>query len=103
MADGRNDLTEFELKIIQPLLPNKLRGVPRVDNRRVLNGIFPSSDQARLADLPVQYGPCTTVYNRFDLFSINSASCSLFGRNSLLGIDGAAQDFQFLNLEKSAP
>ena len=30
----------FEWKTIQPLLPNKPRGVPRVDDRRVLNGIF---------------------------------------------------------------
>jgi hypothetical protein len=40
MAHGRYDLTEFEWKTIQPLLPNKPRGVPRVDDRRVLNGIF---------------------------------------------------------------
>ena len=40
MAHGRYELTEFEWKIIQPLLPNKPRGVPRVDDRRVLNGIF---------------------------------------------------------------
>jgi hypothetical protein len=26
--------------VIEPLLPNKPRGVPRVDDRRVLNGIF---------------------------------------------------------------
>ena len=35
MAHGRYDLTEFEWKTIQPLLPNKPRGVPRVDDRRV--------------------------------------------------------------------
>ncbi len=33
-------MTEFEWRVIQPLLPNKPRGVPRVDDRRVLNGIF---------------------------------------------------------------
>jgi len=27
-------------RVIEPLLPNKPRGVPRVDDRRVLNGIF---------------------------------------------------------------
>ena len=37
---GRYDLTDFEWSIIQPLLPNKPRGVPRVDDRRVLNGYF---------------------------------------------------------------
>ena len=34
------ELTAFEWRVIQPLLPNKPRGVPRVDDRRVLNGIF---------------------------------------------------------------
>ena len=33
MAHGRYDLTEFEWRVIQPLLPNKPRGVPRVDDR----------------------------------------------------------------------
>ena len=34
------ELTAFEWDVIAPLLPNKPRGVPRVDDRRVLNGIF---------------------------------------------------------------
>src|SRR5262245_8368498 len=37
---SRYDLTDFEWRVIEPLLPNKQRGVPRVDDRRVLNGIF---------------------------------------------------------------
>jgi transposase len=37
---SRYDLTDFEWRVIAPLLPNKPRGVPRVDDRRVLNGIF---------------------------------------------------------------
>ncbi len=37
---ARFDLTDFEWSVISPLLPNKPRGVPRVDDRRVLNGIF---------------------------------------------------------------
>ena len=37
---ARFDLTDFEWSVIAPLLPNKLRGVARVDDRRVLNGIF---------------------------------------------------------------
>jgi transposase len=35
---SRYDLTDFEWRVIEPLLPNKPRGVPRVDDRRVLNG-----------------------------------------------------------------
>ena len=37
---SRYDLIDFEWRVITPLLPNKPRGAPRVDDRRVLNGIF---------------------------------------------------------------
>ncbi len=37
---ARFDLSDTEWSIIVPLLPNKPRGVPRVDDRRVINGIF---------------------------------------------------------------
>jgi len=33
-------LTDHEWAAIKPFLPNKPRGVPRVNDRRVLNGIF---------------------------------------------------------------
>ena len=35
----RYELSDFEWLIIEPLLPNKPRGVERVDDQRVLNGI----------------------------------------------------------------
>ena len=40
MSSRRYELSDFEWSIIEPLLPNKPRGVPRVDDRRVLNGIY---------------------------------------------------------------
>ena len=64
---GRYELTDSEWKAIEPCLPNKPRGVPRVDDRRVLNGIFwVLRSGARWADLPERYGPPTTIYNRFN-------------------------------------
>ena len=36
----RYELTDYEWAAIKPLLPNKPRGVPRVNDRRVLNGIL---------------------------------------------------------------
>ena len=33
----RYELTDYEWAVIRPMLPNKARGVPRVDDRRVLN------------------------------------------------------------------
>jgi transposase len=35
----RYEIADFEWSIIEPLLPNKPRGVPRADDRMVLNGI----------------------------------------------------------------
>jgi transposase len=62
---ARYELTEFEWRTIESLVPNKPRGIPRVDDRKVLNGIFCilRSDWP-WADLPERYGPCATVYNR---------------------------------------
>ena len=63
---SRYDLTDFEWRVIEPLLPNKPRGVPHVDDRRVLNGIFwVLRSGAPWRDLPERYGPPTTCYNRF--------------------------------------
>jgi len=36
----RYELSDYEWVAIKPMLPNKPRGVPRVNDRRVLNGIF---------------------------------------------------------------
>jgi len=63
---SRYDLTDFEWRVIEPLLPNKPRGVPRVDDRRTLNGIFwVLRSGAPWRDLPERYGPRTTCDNRF--------------------------------------
>jgi len=62
----RYELTDYEWASIKPMLPNKPRGVPRVDDRRVLNGIFwVLRSGAPWRDLPNIFGPYTTCYNRF--------------------------------------
>ena len=63
----RYDLSETEWRLISPLLPNKPRGVARVDDRRVVNGIFyVLRTGSPRRDLPERYGPYTTVYNRYN-------------------------------------
>ncbi|MGE8136123.1 IS5 family transposase [Novosphingobium subterraneum] len=63
---SRYDLTDSEWRVISLLLPNMPRGVPRVDDRRVLNGIlWVLRSGAPWRDLPERYGPRTTCYNRF--------------------------------------
>ena len=62
----RYELTDHEWTAIKPFLPNKPRGVPRVNDRRVLNGIFwVLRSEAPWRDLPDNFGPYTTRYNRF--------------------------------------
>ena len=66
MTSRRYELSDFEWSIIEPLLPDKSRGVPRVDDRRVLNGIYwRLRTGSPWADIPERYGPATTCYNRF--------------------------------------
>ena len=64
---ARFDLSDVEWAIIEPLLPNKPRGVARVDDRRVLNAIFwVLRTGSPWRDLPERYGPYTTAYNRYN-------------------------------------
>ncbi|WP_109446791.1 IS5 family transposase [Azospirillum sp. TSH64] len=66
MTRRRYELTDQEWSILSPLLPNKPRGVRRVDDRRVLNGIlWRFRTGSPWAEIPERYGPSTTCYNRF--------------------------------------
>jgi transposase len=47
---ARFDLSDVEWALIRPLLPNKPRGVARVNDRRVLNGnLLRAADRFALA------------------------------------------------------
>lgn len=62
MTRRRFDLTDFEWTVIQPLVPNKPRGVLSVDDRRVINGIlWRLRTGSRWAGVPDRYGPHTTA------------------------------------------
>jgi len=51
---------------LAPYLPSDTRGVPRVDDRRVISGIVHVlKSGCRWADAPAVYGPRKTLYNRF--------------------------------------
>ena len=60
-------MSDLEWDFIKQVLPNKSRGVKRVDDRRVINGIFyVLRTGIPWRDLPSEYGPYTTIYNRFN-------------------------------------
>ncbi len=63
----RSDMSDLKWDFIKAVLPNKTRGVKRVDDRRVINGIFyVLRTGIPWADLASEYGPHTTVCNRFN-------------------------------------
>ena len=63
----RYELSDDEWTAIKPLLPNKSRGVRRVNDRRVLNGIFwVLRSGASWRDLPENHGPPTTWHGNDD-------------------------------------
>lgn len=75
----RHELTDEQWQVIEPLLPvSGARGRPRVDDRRVINGmLFKAKTGVAWRDLPERYGPWKTVYNRFWRWSRNGTLTSL--------------------------
>jgi transposase len=68
-------LSEQEWRRIEPLLPRGRRGAHRVDDRRVISGIiYMLRTGARWRDCPPEYGPYTTIYNRFNRWTGDLAS-----------------------------
>jgi transposase len=59
-------LTDEQWAKIAPLLPTDVRDKARVDDRRVISGILDVlKSGCRWCDCPADYGPTTTIYNRF--------------------------------------
>jgi transposase len=59
-------LSDEQWKRIEPHLPTDVRGVERADDRRVISGIVHVlKSGCRWCDCPPEYGPATTIYNRF--------------------------------------
>jgi len=63
-------LDEAAWSVIEPLLPSNQPGARRVDDRRVISGILHVlRSGCRWRDCPREYGPYTTIYNRFNRWS----------------------------------
>ena len=56
--------------LIEPHLPTNQPGARRVDDRRVISGIIHVlKTGCRWCDCPSDYGPSTTIYNRYNRWS----------------------------------
>ncbi|WP_156912059.1 IS5 family transposase [Kaistia adipata] len=98
-------LSDDEWSRIEPLLPRGRKGAHRVDDRRVISGIvhmLKSGSRWRLC--PSEFGPYTTVYNRFNRWSRQGLWLRMF--EALTGhsgiFDGAAIDATHVKAHRSA-
>lgn len=63
-------LSDDQWAAVEPHLPRNQAGARRVDDRRVISGIIHVLKiGCRWQDCPAEYGPSTTVYNRFNRWS----------------------------------
>jgi transposase len=59
-------LDELQWSVLEKHLPKNQRGAHRQDDRRIISGIIHVLQSGcRWQDCPKEYGPSTTVYNRF--------------------------------------
>ena len=63
-------LSDAAWAVVAPLLPRDQPGARRVDDRRGISGIIHVLQSGcRWIDCPAEYGPATTIYNRFNRWS----------------------------------
>ena len=92
---------------IEPLLPRGRRGARRVDDRRVISGIMHMlRTGARWRDCPTDYGPYTTIYNRFSRWSRQGVWEDIFyaltGSSGVIGGVTASIDSMHIKAHRSA-
>lgn len=67
MRAGLFWLNDKQWRRIEPHLPRNLPGPARDDDRRIISGIIHMLQSGgRWRDCPREYGPYTTIYNRFN-------------------------------------
>ena len=98
-------LSDEEWRRLEPLLPRGRKGAHRVDDRRVISGIMHMlRSGARWRDCPPDYGPYTTIYNRFNRWSRQGIWLGMFkaltGSTGVIGT--AAIDSSHVKAHRSA-
>lgn len=71
---------------LEPHLPKNRPGARRVDDRRVISGILHVlRSGCRWKDCPSEYGPPTTIYNRYNRWSAQGLWRRIFERLAAAG------------------
>ncbi|WP_148312102.1 IS5 family transposase [Bradyrhizobium japonicum] len=89
MRAGLFWLNDRQWARIEPHLPRGLTGPDRDDDRRIVSGIIHMLQSgARWRDCPREYGPYTTIYNRFNRWAKRGRWCAIFEALAKPGEDG---------------
>ena len=85
---------------IEPHLPTGLRGPERDDDRRIISGIIHMLQSgARWRDCPSEYGPYTTVYNRFNRWAKRGRWSAIFEALAKPGKDAVVLSLDSTSIE----
>ena len=90
---------------IEPHLPKNQPGARRVDDRRVISGIVHVlKTGCRWKDCPAEYGPPTTIYNRFNRWSRRRLWCRILDALVAKGVLAlsASIDSSYVKAHRSA-
>ena len=99
MRDNLFWLSDEQWNRIEPHLPTDVRGVERQDDRRVISGIIHVlKTGCRWCDCPPEYGPYTTIYNRFARWARRGIWENLFRK---LAGTGRAKETQMIDSHTS--
>jgi transposase len=98
-------LSDAQWAVMEPFMPRNQPGARRVDDRRTISGmVHVIRTGCRWQDCPGDYGPATTVYNRFNRWSRRG-----FWRGMLTALaeagwatDSASLDATYVKAHRSA-
>ena len=98
-------LDDEQWAAIEPFMPKNQPGARRKDDRRILSGIFHVlRTGCRWQDCPREYGPATTIYNRFNRWSRRRFWTGMLEALASAGAatDSAAIDSTYVKAQRSA-
>jgi transposase len=95
-------LSDAQWAVIEPLMPRNQPGPERKEDRQVIAGILPVlTSGCRWRDCPSEYGPRTTVYNRWSRRGFWKAMLAALAKAGWAG-DAAAIDSTYVRAHRSA-
>ena len=98
-------LSDAQWAVIEPFMPRNQPGARRVDDRQTISGIVHViKSGCRWRDCPSEYGPHTTVYNRFNRWSRRGFWRDMLTALAAAGwvIESAALDSTYVKAHRSA-